>query len=562
MTKRLKWPVDDEHALDRRDFLCQASQAGGIAASLLFGGPGAAPVSAAEAAQPIVETSAGKIRGAASDGVCVFKGIPYGASTAGQNRFMPPQKPEAWAGVRDALQLAGHAPQAPAAPRRPELADFSGPPDTIPVGEDCLTLHVWTPALDNARRPVMVWFHGGAFSYGSANGPRLDSANLARRGDVVVVTVNHRLNIFGHLYLAELGGERFARSGNAGVLDLIASLEWVRDNIARFGGDPGQVTIFGQSGGGGKVSVLLAMPAARGLFHRAIVMSGAGIRMVEPERATRLAEAVLKELGLGRDRVAELQTLPMERLQAAVVPAQRTLPPSPHPLLDRYNFGPVVDGRDLPAHPFDPKAPDLSDDIPVMVGGTKDENSIFMTTDDAVWNRTLSEAELRTRVARIAGDRTDQVLEIYARLYPEANPAERLIAITTDSGFTIRSILLAERKQAKERAPVYMYEFAWDTPILGGKLKSPHALDVPFVFETIDAVGATDKGPQAHALADRMSAAWVAFARNGKPEHSALPPWPAYTAQNRATMLFGNACEVRNDPLREQRLLWSGIAQA
>ena len=281
---------------------------------------------------PVVETASGRIAGVTSDGVHVFKGIPYGASTAGANRFMPPRRPEPWTGVRQATAYAGRSPQAAANAQRPELATVWGPVDTLPVGEDCLTLHVWTPGLDNARRPVMVWLHGGAFSYGSANSPRYDGTRLARRNDVVVVAVNHRLNIFGHLDLSQIGGERFAQSGNSGLLDLVAALEWVRDHAERFGGDPGNVTIFGQSGGGGKVSALLAMPRAKGLFHKAIVQSGASVRFAERERTTRLAEAVLKHLGLKADQLDALQALPLARLQEAVEPAQKTLPraaPSP-----------------------------------------------------------------------------------------------------------------------------------------------------------------------------------------------------------------------------------------
>jgi len=397
--------------LDRRRFLMRSALAG---AALL--GPARRPAWATGPSGPIVDTSSGKIRGAAVDGTYAFKGIPYGASTAAANRFMPPQKPVPWGGVREALDWAGHAPQAFAGQRRPEVTALSGVPDKVPVSEDCLTLNLWTPGLDAGKRPVMVWFHGGAFSYGSANTLRTAGANLARRGDVVVVTVNHRLNIFGFLDLAELGGEEFAHSGNAGVLDLVAALEWVRENVANFGGDPGNVTIFGQSGGGGKVSALLAMPATKGLFHRAIVMSGAGIRMAEQERATKLADAVLAELGLKANHLDQLQVLPFERLLAAIEPAQKKLAPPAFRLLDRYGFGPVVDGRDLPRHPFDPAATDVSDDVPVMVGGTKDENAIFLAPDDLVWNRTLSEDQLKTRVADVAAGDTDAVLALYHRM--------------------------------------------------------------------------------------------------------------------------------------------------
>src|SRR5437660_12911797 len=289
-------------------------------------------------AAPIVETAAGKVRGISADGIHAFKGVPYGAPTGGANRFMPPQPPTKWAGVRNADAYSGHAPQLPGRPeRRPELRTILGPPDATPEGEDCLTLNIWTPGLAG-RRPVMVWLHGGAFAYGSGNRAVTESANLARRGDVVVVSVNHRLNIFGFLHLADAGGERFAHSGNAGVLDLIAALEWVRDNIGHFGGDPGNVTIFGESGGGGKVSVLLAMPAARGLFHRAVIQSGAALRVTTRERANALAEAALKQLGITRDNLDRLDAIPTEQLVAAITPAKRIAGRPERPLLDRYDF--------------------------------------------------------------------------------------------------------------------------------------------------------------------------------------------------------------------------------
>jgi para-nitrobenzyl esterase len=517
---------------------------------------------AAEPSEPVADTTSGKIRGIRVDGINAFKGIPYGASTAGANRFMPPQQPPSWGGVRAAVDWAGHSPQAFAGHRRPEVSRLSGTPDKVPVSEDCLTLNLWTPGLGVGKRPVMVWLHGGAFSYGSANTPRTAGANLARRGEVVVVTVNHRLNIFGFLDLAALGGEEFAHSANAGVLDLVAALQWVHDNVANFGGDPGNVTIFGQSGGGGKVSALLAMPAAKGLFQRAIVMSGAGIRMAEHERATKLADAVLGEVGVKANQLDKLQALPFERLLAAIDPAQKKLAPVGFRLLDRYGFGPVVEGHDLPHHPFDPRAVDLSDDVPVMVGGTRDENALFLAPDDAVWNRTLDEDELKTRVAKVAAGNTDAVLGLYRQMHPGMNPAELLIEITTDSNFWVRSVLLAERKAAKGKAPVYMYSFNWRTPVLDGKLMAPHALDVPFVFDTLDAVGITGHAPAAAAIAAAESSTWASFARAGTPDNEAIPHWPAYAAADRATMMIDTEWRVQNDPQHEARLLWTKIALA
>ena len=510
---------------------------------------------------PIVEIASGKLRGAMVDGVAAFRGVPYGASTAGANRFMPPRPVVPWSGGRDALDYAGQAPQSRLGPApRPEMVDFLHAPDTSPETEDCLTLNVWTPAADSAaRRPVMVWLHGGAFSFGSSNGTWHHGARLSSRGDVVLVTVNQRLNIFGFLDLSQLGGAEYAASGNAGTLDMIAALHWVRDNIAAFGGDPGNVTIFGESGGGGKVSTLLAMPSARGLFHRAIVQSGAVVRLRTRDRAAALTDAVLGELGLSRTSFMELHALPMRRLLAAIGPAQQAIGASPWPLLDRYPFGPVVEGSLLPRQPFDPDATPVSADIPLIIGDCTHEASLFLAHDDTVWNRTLSEADLRARITAIAGNQADRVIDTYRRLQPDASPADRLIATLTDCNFRIRSLLMAERKAARGGAPVWMYSFAWQTPLFDGRLGTPHAIDVPFAFDTLAFSNATDRSAGAYGLASAMSGAWAAFARDGVPRHAALPAWPVYTPGERATMVLNTVCHVERDPGREGRVLWQEI---
>jgi para-nitrobenzyl esterase len=406
----------------------------------------------------------------------------------------------------------------------------------------------------------MVWLHGGAFHFGSANRAVTDGANLARRGDVVVVAVNHRLNILGHLDLAAIGGERYAHSGNAGVLDLVLALEWVRNNIGRFGGDPGNVTIFGESGGGGKVSVLLAMPKAHGLFHRAVIQSGASVRVSTKERATALAAAALQRLGLTRNSLDRLQTIPVEQLIAAITPTKQKVGRPALPLLDRYDFGPVVDGGNLPQQPCDPAPAAFSDEIPLLIGDTKDEATRFLADDDAVWNRALTEAQLRERLSAIAGGEADRLFDLYRTRDPHANPAELLIAALTHGQFWVRSALFAERKAAHKGAPVYMYSLAWETPAFDGRLKSPHALDLPFVLDTTEIAEATAGAPGARDLAARMSASWIAFARTGKPQIGALPDWPAYSADRRAVMVFDRECRTVTDPDRDARLLWTRIA--
>src|SRR5215469_15592041 len=361
---------------------------------------------------PVVETATGNIRGSVAGGIHAFKGIPYGASTAGANRFRLAQPVAAWSGVRDALAYHAKARQSPAqVKRRAEMDNILGPVDGSPESEDCLTLNIWTPGVAG-KRPVMVWLHGGAFAYGSGNRAVTDGTNLARRGDVVVVSVNHRLNICGYLHLDDIGGERFAGSGNAGSLDMVAALEWVRDNIAAFGGDAGNVTIFGESGGGGKVSALLAMPSAKGLFRRAVIQSGAAVRFTTRERANALTDAVVKQLG----GVDKLQDVPLAALLAAIIPASKTAGPRAWPLLDRYDFGPVVDEAVVIQQPAEPSTAPLGDDIPLMIGGTVREASLFLD-EDAVWHRSLTEDQLRDRIAVVAGPE-DAAVKLYRELLP------------------------------------------------------------------------------------------------------------------------------------------------
>jgi len=507
--------------------------------------------------QVVADTTSGKLRGTVQNGIRVFKGIPYGGPAEGAGRFMAPSKPAPWTGVRDALGFGARAMQTDDMfAATPELLKLFSGRELQPMSENCLFLNVWTPATgDGGRRPVMFWCHGGGFTAGSGSSPWYDGTNLCRKGDVVVVTINHRLGAFGYLHLGEVGGQAYPVSGNAGMLDIVEALTWVRDNIAAFGGDPGNVTIFGESGGGAKVSVLLAMPSARGLFAKAIIQSGPGVQMARREDATETAKAMLGALGLKEGQIDELRRLPADRLVKAQAAILAQIGPMSMANRRRLGFNPVVDGNVLPNHPFDPAAPEISANVPLMIGTNKDEITLFFGF--APWFDTLDEPGMRQRVAAIVGDRADKVIEAYRRARPDASPKDLFTAIASDRMMRNDSIKSAERKAAQHAAPAYMYLFAWETPVLGGKLKSPHALEIPFVFDTVASSPLAGDGPERFALAEKMSRAWIAFARTGNPNHGSLPNWPAYAIDGRATMIFDNECRVANDPQREERLAWA-----
>ena len=527
----------------RRDFLKQAALLAAVSGAVLD------RAAAAQANYVTADTTFGRIRGVETGGIKVFKGVPYGASTAGGNRFMPPVNPAKWAGVRDALAYGLSAPQTePGTPPRAGDLAVAGA-GLGDEGEDCLVLNVWTPALgDNRRRPVMFWCHGGGFATGSGSSPVTEGANLARRGDVVVVTINHRLNVLGFTSLAEHGGDDFAASGDVGMLDIVHALRWVRDNIAQFGGDPNTVMVFGQSGGGRKVSTLLAMPSAKGLLHRAIIESGATIRLVEPPQATRVAAELLAKLGLNRTQARELQKLPVERIMSAYFAVMRSMN------VDQMTqgFSPTVDGSVLPQHPYHPTASPVMADIPVMLGSTRTE--LTQSADEAAFS--LDDAGMQRRIRTLLGEHADPALAVYRKANPGATPSDLYFLIASDYRYTGPAMKIAERRAALRGGPVYLYYFRWETPVQGGRLRSPHTIEIPFAFDNVKAATRlTGGGAEAMALADRVSDAWIAFARTGNPNTPKLPRWPVFNATERPTMVIDTASRVENDPIREQRLV-------
>jgi len=397
----------------------------------------------------------------------------------------------------------------------------------------------------------MFWCHGGGFAAESGSWPWVYGENLSHRGDVVVVTMNHRLNLFGYFHLGDIGGEEYAGSGNAGMLDLVLALEWVRDNISRFGGDPANVLIFGESGGGAKVSTLLSMPRAKGLFHRAAIQSGAALRSNTREAANTMTRAMLKELNL-TNNVEALQSLPATQLLTAMT---RVLS-KPEP--GRGNFAPVVDGHTLPNHPFDPQAPVISASVPILVGCNSYEQTFFSRTDAAAFN--LTEDGVRERLVNLIGSVADRALETYKSAYPGHSSSDLYFLMLTDRGMRTNAIRLAERKFQQGAAPVYMYLFDWKSPVDSGKYRAPHTVEIPFVFYNTDTPKVmTRGGVEVKELAGRTSDAWIRFAKSSNPNHHGLPEWKPYDTQTRATMVFDTTCRVVNDPGSDARKLWTSV---
>ena len=425
---------------------------------------------------------------------------------------MPASKPTPWAGVRSSLYYGKVCPQGPRTSWENDENAFMFEWDDGQPGEDCLRANVWTPGLnDNRKRPVMLWLHGGGFSAGSGQELKsYEGENLAKRGDVVVVSINHRLNILGYLNLAEVGGEKYAESANVGNLDMVLALEWVRDNIANFGGDPNTVLIFGQSGGGGKVGSLMAMPSAKGLFQRAAVQSGSMLRAVEPEDAGKLTAAVLAELNLSAGQVGELHNIPMERLQGAAAAAlHKAAPPTglpPGTRGRRIGWGPMVDGKVLPHHPFDPTAPEISANVPMLIGSVLNEFVNGIGNPDCF---AMTEEKMKERVKALHGDRCDSIVAAYQKAHPQARPFE-LLSLISAASVRQNAVTQAERKTALGGAPAYVYWFQWQTPILDGRPMAFHCSELAFVFDNTDRCAAmTGGGPEARALGAKVSEAWI-----------------------------------------------------
>jgi para-nitrobenzyl esterase len=499
--------------------------------------------------EPFVTIAQGRLRGLERDGIAQFRGIPYAAAPVGERRFAPPGPAPAWEGERDAtvfgarsLQVSGGATAL--------LGDRSDDAD-----EDCLFLNVFTPGCDDARRPVMVWIHGGGFVNGSASIPWYDGTSLATRGDVVVVTINYRLGALGFLWLGDLD-PAFRASGVNGLLDQVAALEWVRDNIAAFGGDPDDVTIFGESAGAMSVSTLLAMPAARGLFHRAIAQSGAAHNTFTTTTASAITAQVMELLGI--DSVDGLLAAPAGDIvdAATKVEARMFEDPSglggPAGIALAMAFQPVVDGEHLPEQPLRAIAAGRGADVPLLTGTNLDEWNLFALMSPGG----LDDPRLLGRLERIFGN-AHVVRDTYGSARPDATPDDLWNAVLTDATFRIPAIRLVEARSAAT-SPTWQYLFTWATPAFGGVVKSCHALEIPFVFGVLDAPGAAlflgdPIGPELHELSQAVQDAWLGFVRDGD------PGWPVWNEVERPAQRFDVERELLADPMADERRLWDGV---
>lgn len=501
--------------------------------------------------QTVVHLTTGKAQGEKQEGIYVYKGIPYAHAT----RFMPPKAPESWNGIRTFTEYGHVCPQAP----MPIENDFISNQRIAVEGEDCQNLNIWTPGInDGKKRPVMVWLHGGGFQTGSAIEQRVyDGTNLSRKGDVVVVSINHRLNVLGFLDLSAYG-EEYKYSGNVGTMDMVAALKWIQSNIEVFGGDPDNVTLFGQSGGGAKIIVLMTTPAAKGLFHKGIIQSGAveacGMTNVTTKIGRRVAELTLNNLGIRKNELKKLQTVPYRELETASNKAM-VQAAKEYGSIDSWGnpgllWTPIVDGDYLPIQPVADSISSQSKDIPIMIGtamtewttmGMLGQASKYKNDNKNTW----SQEEVNRKLKEQFGNQAEVVVDAFKQAYPERPVADVLYVETMLRAPALKT---ARLKADQHGAPVYNYMFAWDTPLEGGFAMSYHCSELPFVFNNVSMSKASAVGgEQAEILADRMSRAWINFARYGNPNHRDIPDWPVFTRENGYTMIFGNECLVKKD---------------
>jgi para-nitrobenzyl esterase len=492
----------------------------------------------------VTKTEAGLVRGYIEDNIYTFKGIPY----ARAKRFEAPAKVKPWEGVRSSTTYGPVAPLMTPTTSVYDEPEFVFDHDWGYTSEDCLRINIWTPKTDNKKRPVLFWLHGGGFSAGSSQElPSYDGRNLSEKGDVVVVSINHRLNLLGFLDLSAYG-EKYKYSANNGMLDIKAALQWVKNNITSFGGDPDNVTIFGQSGGGGKVNTLMAMPSANGLFHKAINQSGTSrTRLLEKEDTQAIGKEVLNQLGLDENQVDSIQNMPFAKLSAAGAKAlqivDQKMRSEGRPMISRgkLNWSPSRDGNVLPYQLFSDEAFELSKNVPLLIGTTKNESAAFASARFFG----APEAEILGYIKETYKDEADTYLSAVKKAYPNDVLPSDLISV--DVVYRPRAVDQANAKSSlKKGAPVYMYLFTWQSPVFNGKYKALHCMELPFVFDNIERANhMTGGGKEAHVLADKMSQAWINFARNGNPNHKGLPQWARYDSTNTATMHFDTSCEVK-----------------